>query len=118
MRRVFAWMLLVCITGCNGTVVLQSQSQPPRPQPVPGSKTLYCDISQRQAAEIVAAEADARHCDDLDVQSVKRDGKRWKVELTGECGCREARIRAKVDRRTGEIESYKVKLGNDNCRGH
>ena len=118
MRLAFAWMLLVCITGCTGTVVLHSQAAPPRQQPVPGSTALYCDISQRQAAEIALTEANARQCDDLDVQSVKRDGKRWKVELTGHCGCREARIRVKVDRRTGEIESYKAKLDDDDCRGH
>ena len=116
--RIAAGLLALSLsTGCTGHVVLQSRSVPP-PQPVPVPSSLCCDVTQRQAAEIAVAEAKARDCERLHVENVKRDGKRYRVELRGECGCREARIRVKVDRRTGEISSYKAKLGDDDCRGH
>ena len=118
MRIAAGLLALSLITGCSGTVVLQSRNEPPAPKPVPVPSTLCCDITQRQAAEVAVAEARARDCDRLHVENVKLDGKRYRVELRGECGCRDARIRVKVDRRTGEITSYKSKLGDDDCRTH
>jgi len=118
MRIAAGLLALSLLTGCTGSVVLHSRSAPPPPEPVPVPSSLCCDVTQRQAAEIAVAEARTRDCGRLHVENVKRDGKRYRVELRGECGCRDARIRVKVDRRTGEITSYKAKLGDDDCRGH
>ena len=117
MRIAAVLLALFLATGCTGSVVLHSRSDPPPPQPVPVPSPLCCDVTPRQAAEIAVAEAQVRDCDRLRVEDVKRDGKRYRVELRGACGCREARIRVKVDRRTGAISSYKAKLGDDDCRG-
>lgn len=117
MRIAAGLLALFMVSGCTGSVIVHSRSEPPPPQPVPMPSALCCDITQRQAAEIAMGEAAARRCGRLHVDNVKRDGKRYKVEMRGECGCRDARIRVKVDRRTGEITSYKAKLGDDDCRG-
>jgi len=115
MRIAAGFLVVLCLAGCTGTVVLESRKPVPAPQPMPGPTGMCCDVTQRQAAEIAVAEAVARQCGDLHVQNVKRDGQRWRVDLTGQCECREARIKVKVDRRSGEIRSYKTKLGDDEC---
>ena len=115
MRIAAGFLVVLCLAGCTGSVVLESRKPVPAPQPMPGPAGMCCDVTQRQAAEIAVSEAVARQCGDLHVENVKRDGQRGRVDLVGQCGCREARIKVKVDRRSGEIRSYKTKLGHDEC---
>jgi len=119
MRLAMVMIVCLCIAGCGGTVSFQSRRDAPASQPVPVPHKGCCDISQRQAAEIAAAEAAARDCSHLQVVSVKRDDKRWKVEMAGHCGCcRDGKIRVKVDAYTGRIVQYKAKLDKRDCGVH
>jgi hypothetical protein len=119
MRLAMLVIVCLCIGGCGGTVTFQSRRDAPASQTVPVPKKSCCDISQRQAAEIAAAEAAARDCSHLQVVSVKRDDKRWKVEMVGHCSDgRDGKIRVKVDAFTGQIVQYKAKLDKRSCSVH
>ena len=89
MRLAVITIVCLCIAGCGGSVSLKSRRDGPTSKPVPVRSKTCCDISQRQAAEIAAAEAASRDCSHLQVINVKRDDKRWKVELVGHCGSRD-----------------------------
>lgn len=118
-RLVMVMIACLCIASCGGTVTFQSRRGTPASQPVPVPRKSCCDISQRQAAELAAAEARERDCSHLQVVSVKRDDKRWKVEMVGHCGCcRDGKIRVKVDAYTGQIVQYKAKLNKKHCDVH
>lgn len=119
MRFAVIMTVCLCIAGCGGSVSLQSRRNAPTSKPVPAPHKTCCDISQRQAAEIAAAEAASRDCSHLQVVSVKRDDKRWKVELVGHCGNgRDGRIRVKLDAFTGQILQYKAKFDKKDCLVH
>jgi hypothetical protein len=117
MRLAAGILVLLLSTGCGGLVVLESRTDAPGPRTVPAQH--YQELTARQAVAIAMQAASERHCGHLDVEDVKSDDNRWRVELRGQCGCcSHAVIRVKVDRHSGEIVSYKVKRHkHDHKRG-
>ncbi len=118
MRLAAGLLVLLCVAGCGGTMIYEKRADGSSAMPAVSAKVRCCDISQREAAEIASSEASARECGHLRVQDVKGDANRYHVTLTGHCGAREAKIRVKVDRHTGQVVSYKSKLEKRDCQAH
>ena len=115
MRLVGVLLALACVTGCGGTVVLQSGTRPaPVPVPVPCHDCGWID--RDEAVRIVRVEASRQQIDRLRVDEIRRKQHDWRIEGRGldSCGLR-VEVRARVDRRTGDIESFQVR-GHDKHR--
>jgi len=116
MRLTAIPLLLLSLTGCGGYVVLDSRSggsaPPPQPRTIPAPAPRCEEISRHQAADIALAEASRQHCRFLQVRDVDGSRHHWTVELVAGSGHHDrVEIRVKVDRRSGEILSYKEKVG-------
>jgi hypothetical protein len=114
MRLVGALVALVCLSGCGGTVILRSGNPPPPvvvhtppPAPVPCHDCRH--IGRDEAVRIVRVEAHRQNIDRVRIGDVDRNKHDWRIEGRGvdACGHR-VELRAQVDRRSGEIESFRV----------
>jgi hypothetical protein len=117
MKSVAALIAAFCLAGCGGYVMVESRSGdplPPPPRPVLASHPTCPEICAQEAVEIALAEAAARGCTEFDVEEVECGKRSCKVELRAEMGRHhDAKIKVKVDRRTGEILSYKCRIDDD-----
>lgn len=118
MRLAAGLLALLCVAGCSGTMIYETRTNGTSARPAVSKKVRCCDVSQREAADIAMDEAQARECGHLRVQDVKGDKNRYHITLVGHCGARDAKIRVKVDRRTGQVVSYKSKLEKRDCDVH
>jgi len=123
MRLTATLALLLSLTGCGGYVVLDSRSggneppQQPRSTPAPAP---HCEeLTRRQAVDIALAEASRQHCKYLQVCDVDRGRRHWTIEIAARSGHHDRlEIRVKVDRRTGEVVSYKERVRERKHREH
>src|SRR5262249_33574968 len=99
------------LTGCAGTVVLHENTGATRTvvRPVP-AQCCPDETNREEALQIVGAAALREHVTELRTRDVDYHENDWHIRMTGLDSChRWIEIRARVDRRTGALESYKVK---------
>ena len=113
MKLVCALVVVACMTGCGGTLVLQSRSDAPDPRhvpaPMPAPTRVCVDIGRDEAVQIVATEAGRQRVVRMRVDEVKRHKNEWRVDMTGTDSCgQRVDIRARVDRRSGALKAYAV----------
>lgn len=109
----------LCLSGCGGTLVLHSETGARTPAPAPETVPVrgHGDLSRDEAVQVVATQANRGRITRLHVDSVERKKHEWRVNMSGvDCDGDEVDIRGRVDRRTGELKSYK--LEEDHSHGH
>ncbi len=117
MKLACALLVVACMTGCGGTLVLQSRDDAPAPMPVPAH--VRVDVGREEAVHIVVTEAGRQRVVRVRVDEVKRHKNEWRVDLSGTDSCGErVGIRARVDRRNGVLKSYAVESRRRGHHGH
>jgi hypothetical protein len=112
MRLAALLLVAACVSGCGGTLVLQSRTdRVPAPVPAPPANHPPHGIVKQEAVAITATAAANRRVRHTSVRRVERQKNYWKVELRGVMrdGC-EAKVRSKVDRWSGDILSLDVDI--------
>jgi hypothetical protein len=109
----FITVAAASLTGCAGTVVLHEDTGAKRtvvrPVPVP-AQCCPDEIDRNEAVQIVGNAALRQNVTELHTRDVDFHDNDWHVRMTGLDSChRWVEIRARVDRRTGALEWYKVK---------
>lgn len=121
MRIAVAWIALF-LSGCGGYVMVEGRSEdtvPVPPRTEPAYRTDCPGVCAQEAIEIALSEAVHRDCTELTVEQVECSERTCKVELSGEVERgRHARIKVRVDRRTGDVVSYKCKVHKNKKHGH
>ena len=118
MRLAVLLLLALAASGCGGTLVLESRNNrvPPPPPPMPTVDCPAHEIGQQEAVALVSSEASRQRVTHTSVRKAQRLKKVWKLDLRGVTReGREARIKATVDRWSGEILDYSCKIEE---RGH
>jgi hypothetical protein len=112
--RIAAALIALCLSGCGGYVMVEGRSEdtvPVPPRTEPAYHTDCPGVCAQEAIEIALNEAVHRDCTELTVEQVECGEHTCKVELRGEVERgRDAHINVRVDRRTGEVVSYKCKV--------
>jgi hypothetical protein len=121
MRLAALLLVVACASGCGGTLILEKRDglPMPRPEPVPAPRCPPEEIGRQEAVSIVASAAAQDRVRHTSVRYVERYQKFWKVELRGVTGdgCR-ARIRAKVNRWSGNVYDYRCQVDHDDHGDH
>lgn len=113
----------LCLAGCGGTLVLHSETGTPAQSPAPAPETVpvrECrDLSRDEAIQVVAMHAQRDHMTRLRVEEVERKKNEWRVEMRGvDPEGHEVEVRARVDRRSGALKSYKLDDRHDDHGRH
>ena len=117
MRLAALLLVALCAAGCGGTLVLESRTDGvPAPVPVP-APSVACpahEVGKQEAVALVAEVAAQQNVRHTSVRKVERHKNFWKVSLRGVTpDGYEAEVRAKVDRWSGDIVSFKCEVDHD-----
>lgn len=110
----------LCLSGCGGTLVLHDDVGTRAPRPAPQTVPVHGrgDLSRDEAVQVVATQAHRGRITHLHVDSVERKKHEWRVKMSGvDCDGEAVDIRGRVDRRTGELKSYKLEEDDDHRHG-